>query len=441
MNTALPLLALVLSAAAYALGRRQAAGSRPSLLGVVGLLIFVGLGAKYGATKGAVFFPLLGGLLLGSLACVLAEWIGVIGTSVGLGVLASTLMHIFGGGTQTAELGLIVGSMAATVFASGGSNAAIAGVAGSAVVLINALGSFNADVPAEASFGSVLGVLAIAVAIVVLAVRKRKGAWLLGAAVMVGGAVLAAHRIIPDEGLGVTIELGVLTGVVVTYLLPEGQTDPLRQAVATVLWLSLATLAYGPGRGFGVSLALLTGIATPLALGNARAVLSAGPLALLVILRLFQQIDGRTTAALDIGIHYVLLGLAIGVVVPAVAEEWRRRTFRVPALGSLLWCVLFVGIPASIGLVVGGKGLVGYIAGLGFGGLLVSREAALTLRPLAMALGSGAAAIVAYDRLSAVESMTRDEKTRFVAYAAVVIAVVAAPLVLLVKTQPTEEAK
>ena len=204
-------------------------------------------------------------------------------------------------------------------------------------------------------------------------------------------------------------------------------------AVATVLWLGLATLAYGPARGFGMNVALFAGIAIPIALGRSRAVLSCAPLAALVFVRLFNQIHGRESGALDISQHYVLIGLTVGAILPAIYDEWQARAPRLPAVAALLWSILLVGIPVALTLLVEAKGLVGFIVGLGFGGLLLARRAGLTVQPLAITTGVGASAILVYGRMIDVDTVSRADKMHYVAYSAIAIALIAIPLGLLVQ--------
>ena len=432
MNIALPIIALVLSATAYALGRKDAKGTRPNLLCLLGLAVFVILGAKFGSTTGKELWPLAGGLATGALVALGAEWLGLATVSLGLGVAGAALLPVFGKGAVTAELGLAVGAMAGTLFSGGGKNAAFAAVSATVVATIDALGSYNADVPAAAHYGSLLGTIAIGSAVVMLALRFKSWLWPAGAVILAAGAYLAEKRL-GLVGVGLPAVLGVLTGLVVLYLLPEDETDAFKMAVATVLWLGLATLAYGPARGFGMNVALFAGIAVPIALGRSRAVLSCGPLAALVFVRLFNQVHGRESAALDISQHYVLIGLTVGAILPAVYDEWQARSPRLPALAALLWGVLLVGLPVALTLLVEAKGLVGFIVGLGFGGLLLARRTGLTVQPLAITTGVGAAAILVYGRMIDVETVSRAQKMHFVAYSAIAIALVAIPLGLLVR--------
>jgi len=271
-----------------------------------------------------------------------------------------------------------------------------------------------------------------------LALKFRAWLWPVGAVIVAAGAYFGAQRLnMPD--VAIPALLGVLTGLVALYLLPEDETDGFKMTVATVLWLGLATLAYGPARGFGMDVALFCGVAVPIALGRSRAALSCGPLAALVFVRLFNQIHGRESAALDISQHYVLIGLTVGAILPAAYDEWQARSPKLPALGGLLWSVLIVGLPVALTLLVEAKGLVGFIVGLGFGGLLLARRAGVTLQPLAVTMGVGAATILVYGRMVDVETISRAQKMHFVAYSAIAIALVAIPLGLLVRPKAEEK--
>jgi hypothetical protein len=435
----IPLIAIVLALAAYFLGRKEAAGSRPTLLGILGLLIFIVLGTKFGFVKGSEMWPLGLGMLAAAFAATVAEWLGVATTAVGLGVAAAAMAPFLGKGAQTAELGMIVGAMAATLFSRAGANAALAAVATAAVAGADSLGRLHADTPNAASIGAILGLAATGIGVIMMVFPTKGWRWVIGSVLIAGVGYLAAKRMVPAEGVALPAVLGALAGAVVMLQLPEDQSDPLRMGIATVIWLGLATLAYGPGKGFGMSVALLTGLAVPLALGRGRVLISAGPLAAMLAYRVFEATNGKTGEALDIGTHYVLIGFAVGVVLPAIADEWRGRLTRLPALGALLWCLLFIGIPVILSAVVEAKGVVGFVAGLGFVGLLLVRREQVTAIPLALVTGLGAMATLVYNRMSVTQDLAKHEKQHVVAYAIVAIVVLAIPLAWL--ALPTAEEK
>lgn len=206
MNTALPIIALVLSLVAYALGRKDAVKARPKLINLVGLFVFVALAAKFGTTDPKLTWPLAGGLLVGTLATTLAEALGVPTASLGLGVLGASLMPVFGKGVVTAEMGLAVGALAGSVFSVGIKHASFTAVSATAVAAIDAIGSFKSDIPAAAHFGSVIGLIALGAGLVTFALRIKPWLWPI-ASVLLGAGVYAAEKRMGVVGVGLQLHL------------------------------------------------------------------------------------------------------------------------------------------------------------------------------------------------------------------------------------------
>lgn len=144
-----------------------------------------------------------------------------------------------------------------------------------------------------------------------------------------------------------------------------------------LLGVALLIIAFNLAGGYGVSLALSAGLALALplwSLGEEReggsAFLWLGILgALYMTYRLFLATFGDqfdADQALDLGRHYVLVGLAVGLLWPA-AVRGGRATFAVTALH---WGALAL-LPVVMFVVFGPKGLVGVILGLWVSQLLL----------------------------------------------------------------------
>ncbi|HUT74406.1 MAG TPA: hypothetical protein VM221_06190 [Armatimonadota bacterium] len=171
-----------------------------------------------------------------------------------------------------------------------------------------------------------------------------------------------------------------------------GNRRALRLTVP-LLGVALLVIGFNLAGGYGVSLALSAGLALALplwSLGEEREAGSAfawlGTLGVLYMTyRLFLTAFGdqfNAGAALDLGRHYVFVGLAVGLLWPAAlrqaqgrpacASEGRPEQSRGAAVrgaratlaATALQCAALVVLPVVVFVVFGPKGLVGIILGL-----------------------------------------------------------------------------
>jgi len=218
----------------------------------------------------------------------------------------------------------------------------------------------------------------------------------------------------------------MILALAVHWLIDDDKPDAVRPLLAAILWIGLGTLAFGLERGYGMALGLMGGVTTLLILGNVRALLSLGPLAGLVMYRAFREVHVDATRALDIGQHYALIGMALGALTPMMPVEWLRARIsltglRMP-LASMLWIILLGFIPAIVGLILGPKGVVGFVAGLGFASLLASVQGRSLadegetaagqsmMHSLGLGIGLAAATTLAFQFLGDNTMLSRDEK-------------------------------
>jgi hypothetical protein len=230
----------------------------------------------------------------------------------------------------------------------------------------------------------------------------------------------------------------VTAGFVVHLLLPaEGEADSLRIGIAGLVWLGVATVAFFLLRGFGMSLALVGGLAVLLSARNAAGLLSLGTLAGLVLYRLLREAYPDTSRALDVGQHYALIGLALGLILPLLPSETSKGA-RQP-IANLLWGGLTLALPVLVLLLFGGVAAVGFIAGTGFGSLSALTRKRNDALPLAVGMGMAGTTVLLSGQIATIEGLTRDEKLRVLAYAAVGLAMVGGALWAL-EREPREVA-
>ena len=130
-------------------------------------------------------------------------------------------------------------------------------------------------------------------------------------------------------------------------------------------------------------------------LGEKRGLITCGPLFGLVLYRLFREAHVDASRALDLGQHYALMGFAIGAVLPALPERWwatKPSNAILQGVGGLLWTAVWAGAPFLAALLLGPKGVVGFVAGVGFCTLFSVTGPAPSLLPLAAAAAAPPAA-------------------------------------------------
>jgi hypothetical protein len=447
MNILLPVLAVALAAASAFLAPREPVPDRGGWLRVVAAL---GLGlfaivAAMRMAKGGGGLAVPSGLLIGILATGVAGWLGRPTTGLALGVAAAACLPILVSGADlpVAQFGLVAAAAIGALAFPG--KAGIAAASTSAAV---AAASYLADQRlAHAAAPTVALVIALG-AVVGGVVGQAVKSPAIRAFLPPVGALVAAGvvglRVVSEFGIPVTVAAGAVAGLAVRALVTDdAEADGLQVGLAALIWLGVATLAFGLLRGLGMSLALLGALAALLPDGGRRALLTVGPLAGLVMYRLLREAQPEASRALDIGQHYALVGLAVGLIVPLLPVEWRhpRGTERGEAAGAFLWGLLALGLPALVLLVFGGVGAVGFIAGLGFAALVQALRGRNESLPLPLGMGMAGTTVLLTGWLGTLTGLTRDEKLRALAVAGVAIVVIAGLLTLLARGVRTEEAR
>ena len=455
MTSLLPLVALLLAFAAPFVLRKERGRLSGPRLGALLLLVVLAAGIAFKAAPADDRTPALVGLLLGAIAPLLGVWTG----SLAAGVAGAAALHLF---PASPALGLaFAAGTGLGALAVGGEAAAIAGVL---VFAVDELGMRHSQNPAAAFVGSQVGVaLAVGAFLSALLPRSLAAAKSVVVGILASLAGLLVARGLGESGLTTCAVVGAVAGVVLHFLMPEEEGESSRVGLAAIVGVGLATVAFGLGRGLGMGMAGLTSVGVLLAVGNRRAALALGPLVGLVMYRVLREAGTGATRALDIGQHYSLLALVLGLVLPLLPTDWLRGRGRAThAAGVALWGVVLLAAAPLVVVAFGMRGGIGFTVGLGVAGLVAALRVARTfvpadgepletlaiagtetratsLLPLALGASLGGSTILALLWLGDDPALSRDAKLHLFGYAAVGIAIIAAMLTLV--GRPVKESK
>jgi hypothetical protein len=351
------------------------------------------------------------GLALGAMAAGFANWVPIPNREfVQLGLVA----------------GGAVGSWLAIVFGARNSSSIFTiGVAGAVGVDFLAKTLPN---PNGATLGTLLLVLAAAACLLPRLVKASAVTSVaLGFVILAVGAFVVGQQVMGVQNIWILYLAGLLAGLASFWFLPDREDAPVPTLLAVILAIGLATVAFGLQRGAGMALSLLGAISALALLRHPRGLLAFAPLAALVFYRVFRENHTAAARALDIGQHYALIGLALGLVLPLIAIEWwRARTASEPArlqIAGVLWVVMLLAAPIAVGIVMGSKGVVGLVAGVGFAGVVELLRGGRSLQSLSLALGLSAATTAVYGWMGDLAQLSREEKMAMLIPLMIVLAV------------------
>lgn len=435
----LPIIAGVLTLAAIFLRdnvpagtakkREAPAGAFLVLAVVVGLLV-AGAFSGYGGLDDPV--PLTLSAAVGALLAAVAYAVGLMpGQQVAgrAAPMAMALLAVSAIGLMpypTVPLALVFGAAVGAWFLSIGiledpnpwamRAAAFAGP----VVAANLLGKAAELGEYGSHAGTILGlavVLAVMISGMLSGVTKGSDLARAGGVVVLTalGVWLVGDRLLEFRELLVVGFGASVLGLIVHGLCPEEDSAPtLRLTVATVIWIAAGSAAFGFAKGFGVAVLLLVATAVLLAMGNRRALLTLGPLAALTYFRVFRETHAEAPRALDLAQHYAMVGLILGAALPVMAQEWLRTVAKRGGLTTLLaggvWMAVMIVGPITAAMMLGAKGAVGYVFGLGLAALMEAIRGERSAHAHTLGMGLAAAMTAMFGVLIPHLDLTRDEK-------------------------------
>ena len=195
----------------------------------------------------------------------------------------------------------------------------------------------------------------------------------ISAVLTVGLGALLGAELAPVSKLVLLLASGVVTGALIVWLAiaaqeraADGALAVRASGLAVLLALFLLVLGYKVLGGFGVAIALLAGwglVAAALGMGGMVARLPVQAMLIganLLLLQLFLERSGASMGEVQMSLHYTLVGVMLGALLPAVFSALVVRPGLVSillpgALGALspLVVLTFWGPDSVLGLMVG----------------------------------------------------------------------------------------
>lgn len=473
MTTVFVLLAIVLAIASYAVGR-PTKRRLPGLPFALVAALFVIFGLAVWKAKPDLLGSVTNGYLIGAAVAVLACFLTVSAGSrlsacaaaLGLALAGDAVLQFLPlEQAPSARIAFIVGCALSAFLLdlSEGSMAYLSALAATAMIVADRLGA-NSFPPGPVTPGIAFGLIASALAAVSsLVSRSRSGGLrILGAIVLTvvfaalewavarqySGSAASWHNPWADlkgDGQPVwqALLVGVVGGIAGNWLLPDAEKpDSGKLGLAIILWCALATVAFGFVKSYGVALAFLSASAVMFILGNPRAIAALSPLAVLALYRVFRDSHPDAYTAIDIGQHYAVIGLVVGISATVMPLEWLRShpspEGKKSLLGILVWAIILLVLPTLVGIVLGDKGLIGLLIGGGIAVLLTRLSDRATFGVSALAIALSGTIVLTYGWRSDLMDLTRDEKIHALVYPALGLIVAAIVLGLLHGKSRTE---
>jgi hypothetical protein len=418
--------------------------------------------ASYGLWKGSPdalggSAAALIGLFAGASVAAFAHWIGACDWQRPAGrtaplALAALLVGVIGSLPSDSLFSAVFGAAAAAwVFSLGRIDdlnewPVRTAIYAGCIVALDLIGSYHN--PAILSLGEQLAAVVVVAGILAIGIetqvklREAKLAFagpILALALSTLGAFLLFRKIgAPDSSALIFLAAAFIALISSWMIRQEAATLTVRMLLAVILWIALATAAYGYARGFGMSIALMAGVGNLILLANRRALLCIGPLAALVIYRVFRQMHADTAEAFDIGQHYAEIGFALGIVLPVMAQEWiRTLKAKSPWIAGGLWVVLLAAAPLPVAVTLSDKGIVGYMVGLGFASVIEGLKGEQSSQSLSLGIGLASGMALLYTWIQPHLDVDRHGKIVALSYIAIGMAIAIIGIVLSSRSKQT----
>ena len=297
---------------------------------------------------------------------------------------------------------------------------------------------------------SLLPTLIIFIGVIAMIVRdviKRSGKVKSELLAPTGGAlaVLVSFAFLPKPldmmGAFVLIGLPSIIAILIGYAMSGIANTKSLPIIASLIWLGMATFAYSEDKSFGMTLAATTAVIASLVMGGSNRLASVAPLMALAVYRVFRDVHTSATRSLDIGQHYALVGILVGIFIVILLSEWgsQKRDSHIRSQSAIvIGTILSAALTLFAIMFLGSKGGVGLLVGLLVGPALVALIG--TGKSIAVASGIGLAGLVGLSYGSLADLFSTERSTKQMAF--YIAAGVCVVMFLLLKwlEQPQKEA-
>lgn len=439
-----PWIAGLLLVAAILTSDRESAEKRqaPPLLSYVVLAILVA-GAIFGAmvyTPGTSLMPIAKAFGLGALSAALLDflqrfWSGE-GPSRAVPIAAATTLvgasqFWLESGAAALVLGLACAAWLLRVNRPEEPSVAADCAVGCAVLLAaNSLGQMGTNpIPGAGTLFGVVGTVAALGAGLVqksLGPNARIASGSLYLAIAAGLGYVVAERVLTGRGTALPYLGGVAVALISGIVMSA--SGSIRPALSAVLWLLAGTAAFSFEQGYGTAVLLAAGWAALIGVGARVGLATLAPAIALLVYRVFYETYGKTPVSFDVAQHYTMVGVLLGMALPVVFQEWLRASGARPAatqsLAGILWVVALLSLPVLSAILLGARGSIGFLLGLGFGPVIASLRGERSTHSLALSVALATLMTGAWSWLEPLLDLTRDEKVRMLGYVGGGLAVV-----------------
>lgn len=306
-----------------------------------------------------------------------------------------------------------------------------------AIAVINLIAAYaQKDIPDATHSGTMLGIIAIIATLIACSWNNQTGRAAIASLVFTLGAWAVGEKVLMIPDLRYLAGGACILAMIVHFMISDDQApNTLRMIVSQVLWVTAGTAAFGIEQGYGMAVVLLAASTVLISSNNRSALLSLGPLGGLVFYRLFREEHLNATRAFEIGQHYAMVGILIGLVLPLLAQEWLRysagKTKFFGGIAGVLWIPALVSVPLATAVWLGSKGVVGYLFGLGLASVAASARGERSAHTLTLGLGLSALMTLSFAWLEPYLDLAKDEKLRTLGYIAGGIFILAIAIAVL----------